>query len=303
MSYQPVFQTDLPFPLFVRGKVRDTYDLGKLLLIVATDRVSAFDVVLPNPVPQKGFVLNQLSAFWFDKTKHIIPNHMVKIINESRDLAKYMPGNGIDDIPQYLDGRAMVVKKASRFPVECIVRGYLAGSAWEEYRKSGTACGIALPRGYKQSEILPEPVFTPTTKADTGHDTAMTLDEMKNIVGDSIAEEIKNKSIAIYTFARDYARQRGIIIADTKMEFGMNEGKLILIDELLTPDSSRFWEASQYEVGKSQPSYDKQPLRDWLTASGWNKEPPAPQLPPDVVAATSRLYRQAYEKLTGNNIL
>lgn len=300
MAPQPVLTTDLPLPLFIRGKVRDTYDLGKYLLIVATDRISAFDVVLPVGIPDKGRVLNQLSAFWFDKTSHIIPNHMLQSVETVESLQRYADGKTV--FPTYLAQRSMVVRKLERIKVECVARGYISGSAWSEYRESGSVCGIKLPAGLKESEKLPEPIFTPTTKADTGHDMPLTMEQTAKLVGKSRAEELREKTLAIYSFARDYALAKGIIIADTKVEFGMDSGKLVLIDELLTPDSSRFWEASQYKVGQSQPSYDKQPVRDWLVASGWNKTPPAPPLPPDVVEATSRRYREAYERLTGRRL-
>lgn len=295
-----LLQADLLLPLFVRGKVRDTYDIGLLLLIVATDRISAFDSVLPVAIPDKGRVLNQLSAFWFLRTKDIIPNHMAFVVNDTGVLAKCLPQKIA--LPDYLAGRSMVVKKAERINFECVVRGYLAGFAWEEYRKQGTVCGFSLPRGLQESQELPEPLFTPTTKAASGHDLPITLQEMAQTLGDTLAREMRDKSLAVYQSARQYARERGIIIADTKMEFGLDNGKLILIDELLTPDSSRFWDAARYQPGKSQPSYDKQMVRDWLVQSGWNKEPPAPPLPREVVAATSRIYRQAYEKLTGNTL-
>jgi phosphoribosylaminoimidazole-succinocarboxamide synthase len=293
--------TDLSLPLFIRGKVRDTYDLGEYLLIVATDRISAFDVVLPVGIPDKGRVLNLLSAFWFDRTRHIVPNHVKELVQDVRSIARYHPGES-GALSVQLAGRSMIVEKAQRVPVECVVRGYLAGSGWAEYQQSGTICGISLPRGFKESQKLPRPIFTPTTKAESGHDEPMTMPQMKRLVGDSLAEEIQTKSIAIYDEAADYALTRGVIIADTKMEFGVSEGKLMLIDELLTPDSSRFWEAALYKVGQSQASYDKQPVRDWLAESGWNKTPPAPPLPPDVVEATTRRYREAYERLTGKKL-
>jgi phosphoribosylaminoimidazole-succinocarboxamide synthase len=297
-----LINTNLPLPLFFRGKVRDTYDLDNLLLIVATDRISAFDSVLPCGIPDKGLVLNQLSAFWFNKTKDLAPNHLIETVNDVHCLDSYLPPESRFPYPSYLNGRSMIVKKAKRLPVECVVRGYLSGSAWAEYQERNIIFGESLPKGLKDSQELPQPLFTPTTKAETGHDQPLSMDEMKRLVGEAIAEEIKEKSLAIYNYARTYARARGIIIADTKMEFGLDNGKLILIDELLTPDSSRFWNAELYKVGQSQPSYDKQPVRDWLVQSGWNKEPPAPMLPPEVIEATSKKYRQAYEKLTGRKL-
>ena len=294
--------TDLPLPLFVRGKVRDTYDLGKYLLIIATDRLSAFDVVLPCGIPDKGKILNQISAYWFEQTKQIIPNHVVDMVDDVKILDKYLPASKRFKYPEYLAGRSMVVRKLERLPIECVVRGYLAGSAWSEYQKNGKVLWTNLPKGLKESQELPEPLFTPTSKADAGHDEPMTMAMVKKMVGKDIAEEVQEKSIAVYNFARKQALAKGIIIADTKMEFGLDNGKIILIDELLTPDSSRFWDARLYKAGQSQPSYDKQPVRDWLTKSGWNKEPPAPMLPDEVIASTSRIYRMAYEKLTGKKL-
>jgi phosphoribosylaminoimidazole-succinocarboxamide synthase len=297
-----LLNTDLPLPLFLRGKVRDTYDLGELMLIIATDRISAFDVVLPDGIPSKGRVLNQLSSFWFQETASLIPNHLVAAVDDVRQLDDYLPAQSRFTYQAYLAGRSMIVKKADRITVECVVRGYLAGSAWDEYQQYGTASGIALSRGLKQSQELPEPIFTPTTKAESGHDQPLSNAELENLVGKAVAEELKIKSLAVYRYAREYANSRGIIIADTKMEFGRDGDRLILIDELLTPDSSRFWDAGEYKVGQSQPSYDKQPVRDWLTDSGWNKEPPAPNLPPAVIASTTQRYEQAYEKLTGQKL-
>lgn len=297
-----VLGTNLPLPLFIRGKVRDTYDLGERLLIVATDRISAFDVVLPCGIPDKGLVLNQLSAFWFRKTDALVPHHLIETVDDARTLDRYLSPSSRFPYPDYLVGRSMVVRKVERIPIECVVRGYLSGSAWAEYQQSGDICGIPLPKGLQESQELPKPLFTPTTKAETGHDEPITLDGVKKLVGENLAEELKEKSLALYEYARRYAGDRGIIIADTKMEFGLDNGRLILIDELLTPDSSRFWEASQYRVGQSQPSYDKQPVRDWLVQSGWNKQPPAPMLPPDVIEATTRRYRDAYERLTGEKV-
>ena len=301
MSINPsvLINTNLPLPLFFRGKVRDTYDLGNLLFIVATDRISAFDSVLPCGIPDKGLVLNQLSAFWFNKTKDLVPNHLVETVNDVNCLDSYLSPESRFAYPSYLNRRSMIVNKLKRIPVECVVRGYLSGSAWAEYQKWGTISGESLPKGLKESQELPQPLFTPTTKAETGHDQPLSMDEIKRLVGEAIAEEMKEQSLAIYSYARSYARARGIIIADTKMEFGLDDDKLILIDELLTPDSSRFWDAELYRVGQSQPSYDKQPVRDWLVQSGWNKEPPAPMLPPEVIEATTKRYQEAYYRLTG----
>jgi phosphoribosylaminoimidazole-succinocarboxamide synthase len=293
--------TNLPLPLFRRGKVRDVYGLGDKLLIVSTDRISAFDVVLPCGIPDKGRVLNQLSAFWFKKTAHILPNHLIKVIdsnvvlNEVKNLSSH-PG----ELPDSLVGCSMLVAKAERIPVECVVRGYLSGSAWAEYKETGKVGNIHLPSGVKESQELPQPIFTPTTKSDTEHDRPLTNQDIKGLGSEGLFGELEQKSLLIYCYARDYAKRRGIIIADTKFEFGFINGRLALIDELLTPDSSRFWDASQYEFGHSQPSFDKQPVRDWLLDSGWDKEPPAPMLPPEVIERTSKRYREVYNKLTGD---
>ena len=302
LTMSTLINTNLPLPLFIRGKVRDSYDLGDRLLIIATDRISAFDVVLPNGIPEKGSVLNQLSAFWFNKTKHLVDNHLIEAIDDIHHLDSSIRAEDRLSYPPYLAKRSMIVKKAVRIPVECVVRGYLAGSAWAEYQQSSTISGLSLPQGLAESQELPQPIFTPTTKAENGHDQPLTMDEMQELVGETIAEEIKEKSLAIYSYARKHARSRDIIIADTKMEFGQDNGQLILIDELLTPDSSRFWDAEQYKVGQSQPSYDKQPVRDWLVQSGWNKEPPAPTFPSEIIEATTNRYREAYERLTGRKL-
>jgi phosphoribosylaminoimidazole-succinocarboxamide synthase len=297
-----LLHTDLPLPSFVRGKVRDTYDLGNLLLIVATDRISAFDVVLPCGIPNKGLVLNKLSAFWFDQTKSLVHNLLVEVLNDVDRLDDYLPPERRFVYPSHIRGRSMVVKKVKRLPIECVVRGYLSGSAWEEYKQYGTISGLPVAKGLKQSQELPQPLFTPTTKAESGHDQPLSLGEVGRMVGEALAEEMKQKSLAVYSYAQGYALSRGIIIADTKFEFGLEDDKLILIDELLTPDSSRIWETELYKVGQSQPSYDKQPVRDWLTDSGWNKEPPAPMLPPEVIEATTKRYERAYERLTGKKL-
>ncbi len=298
-----LLNTDLPLPLFIRGKVRDSYDLGNHLLIIATDRISAFDSVLPCGIPDKGRVLNQLSIFWFRQTVNLVPNHLLEAVDDVHCLDLYISAESRFIYPSYLAGRSMVVKKAKRIPIECVVRGYLAGSAWTEYQQYGTISGIPLAKGLKESQELPQPLFTPTTKAETGHDQSLTMDEMKRLVGKALAEEMKEKSLAIYGYAQQHAQSRSVIIADTKMEFGLDNDRLILIDELLTPDSSRFWDANLYRVSQAQPSYDKQPVRDWLVQSGWNKEPPAPTLPPEVIAATTKRYQQAYERLTGRKLV
>ncbi len=279
-----------------RGKVRDTYDLGDRLLIVATDRISAFDVVLPEGIPDKGAVLTQLSAFWFGKVGGVVPTHFIRLAD----------GTAADDLtpslPPELVGRSTIVHKARRLDVECVVRGYLAGSGWAEYQRSGRVCGIPLPEGLQECEALPEPIFTPTTKAESGHDEPITFQQLQEAVGAEAANVLKLRSLAVYRFAWQYAMERGIIIADTKFEFGERDGELILIDECLTPDSSRFWPAGAYRPGGAQLSYDKQPVRDWLEASGWNKQPPAPHLPPEVVSATAERYRDAYRQLTGAEV-
>lgn len=297
-----LMNTDLPLPLFIRGKVRDTYDLGNQLLIVATDRISAFDVILPCGIPDKGRVLNQMSSFWFGITATLTPNHLIQPVDDPRVLDVFLLPEDRFEYPEYLRGRSMIVKKLVRVPVECVVRGYLAGSGWAEYQKSGTVCGVKLPEGLKESQELPEPIFTPTSKADSGHDLPMTMDDVATLIGKFLAEQMREKSLEIYTRARKFAADRGIIIADTKMEFGLDGYKLLLIDELLTPDSSRFWEAGEYRVGQSQSSYDKQPVRDWLEKSGWDKQPPAPMLPDEVISATSRRYREAFDRLTGEKL-
>jgi len=303
MGNDVLLNADLPLPLFIRGKVRDTYELGNLLLIIATDRISAFDVVLPCGVPSKGRVLNQLSAFWFNQTKDLLPNHLVEAVEDVRRLDAYLPAESRFDYPGYLAGRSMVVKRVKRISVECVVRGYISGSAWAEYKESGTVSGNPMPGGLQESQELPQPLFTPTTKAESGHDQPLSMEEMAKLVGGvALAEGIREKSLAVYSYARGYAVARGIIIADTKFEFGLDGNELILIDELLTPDSSRIWDTGLYKVGQPQESYDKQPVRDWLTASGWSKEPPAPVLPPDVIEATSKRYEQAYERLAGKKL-
>ncbi|MEW6685644.1 MAG: phosphoribosylaminoimidazolesuccinocarboxamide synthase [Candidatus Edwardsbacteria bacterium] len=293
----PLLSTEIPgLAPFVRGKVRDIYEFpSERLLIVATDRISAFDVVMPNGIPEKGKILTQLSAFWFEKTEGIVSSHLITAnINEIEELK-------LDNhLKKMLDGRTMLVKKASRIDVECVVRGYLSGSAWSEYKNSGTICGEKIKNNsLKESEKLSEPLFTPATKSETGHDENISFARMADKIGREKAEILKTKSIEIYMFAEHYAKERGIIIADTKMEFGILDNEIILIDELLTPDSSRFWDIEDYEVGKSQPSFDKQYVRDYLIFIGWNKEPPAPVLPPEVVEKTKEKYREAYRRFTG----
>ncbi len=279
-------------PLISRGKVRDMYDLGSEILIVVTDRLSAFDHILPNGIPDKGRVLNLMSDFWFDRMQEIVKNHLISL--KMGDLPEELRRKG--DI---LDGRFTIAKKAKMLPVECVVRGYLSGSGWKDYQRSGAVCGIGLPPEMKESEKISEPIFTPATKAETGHDENVSFERAAEIVGQELMEKAREISIRLYKFASDYAAERGIIIADTKFEFGVLDGELILCDEVLTPDSSRFWPASQYEPGRSQPSFDKQYVRDYLLGIHWDKEPPIPLLPPEVVAKTSEKYREAYRLLTG----
>lgn len=291
-----VYQTDFPKLKFLkRGKVRDMYDLGEHLLIVATDRLSAFDVVMPQPIPYKGKVLNQISNFWFDVVKDIIPNHLV-----STEVEKFPPE--CQQYKEQLSGRSVVVKKAKPLPVECIVRGYLAGSGWNEYKQSKTVCGIKLPDGLLESSKLPEPIFTPSTKADVGHDENISFEKAVSMVGKEIAEKVRDFSLRIYKRGCEIAEQRGIIIADTKMEFGLLDGELILIDELLTPDSSRFWPRAKYQPGTSQESFDKQYVRDYLISINFNKKPPGPVMPDEVIQQTSKLYRDAIKLLTGKEV-
>jgi len=279
-----------------RGKVRDIYDFGDRLLIVATDRISAFDVVMPNPIPDKGRVLTQLSKFWFDMTKRIVPNHVIS--TEVKDF----PG----ECRSYwviLKDRSMIVIKTVPLPIECVVRGYLSGSGWEEYRKTGEVCGIGLPKGLLESSKLGEPIFTPATKAEIGqHDENITFEEVEKVVGKDLAQRLKYLSLKIYKKAQDFAEERGILIADTKMEFGIKDGKLFLIDELLTPDSSRFWPKKEYLPGNPQKSFDKQFLRDYLLSIQWDKTPPAPELPGEVIQKTRQKYLEAYVRLVGESL-
>ena len=295
-----ILETNLPLAISYRGKVRDTYDLGNRLLLIATDRISAFDSVLPCGIPDKGLVLNQLSAFWFKKTEHIVPNHMIKPLDTMDSFKNHLPMEM--NFPEYLIGRSMIVHKAERIPVESIVRGYLSGTAWEEYRKYGTISSVSQPEGLQESQELPQPLFTPTTKADSGHDMPLSRQELEDLVGKATAQNLEEKSLAVYQYASYYAKNKGIIIADTKLEFGFINGEFTIIDEMLTPDSSRFWDADKYTIGQSQPSFDKQPVRDWLVDSGWNKEPPAPMLPQEVIEKTSERYIAAYNILVGKDL-
>lgn len=293
MSKGVLLNTDFKeLKLFRRGKVRDVYDLGDKLLIVSTDRISCFDVVLPSAIPHKGQVLTALSCFWFDLIKDIIPNHLITadVSRYPKELLKY---------EEELIGRSMLVLKTKPFPVECVVRGYLSGSGWKEYRYRQSVCGIKLPAGLTESARLPEAIFTPSTKADVGHDENVDQQYIEGVIGKDNANKLKELSIAIYKKAADYALTRGIIIADTKFEFGLHEGNIILIDEALTPDSSRFWPKDGYSAGTPQPSFDKQFVRDYLESLTWDKTPPAPELPPEIISKTTEKYLEAYEKLTG----
>ena len=293
MANAPVLQLDLPGIKKVRsGKVREVFDLGESFLLVASDRISAFDVIMPNGIPRKGEVLTQISHFWFARFASLVPNHLLAGANDP------LPAN-LQPYAGLLASRSMIVKKAKPLAIECIVRGYLSGSGWKEYKKSQTVCGIQLPAGLTESAELPEPIFTPSTKAEAGHDENISFAEAEKIVGSDLARQARDLSLTIYKAGRDYARQRGIIIADTKFEFGLFEGKLILIDEVLTPDSSRFWPADQYVPGQGQPSFDKQFVRDYLETLTWDKNPPGPTLPEEVVNKTSAKYLDAYERLTG----
>ena len=289
--------TDLKgFKLFRRGKVRDVYDLGDRLLIISSDRISCFDLVLPTPVPYKGIVLNQISQFWFSFTKDIIENHLL-----SADVQNYP--EPLKEYTSILKDRSMLVKKSRPLAIECIVRGYLSGSGWKEYQRKGSVCGQKLPQGLKESEKLPQPIFTPSTKADVGHDLNIDDQAAIKIVGQDIYRQVKSQALAVYQKASEYAFKRGIIIADTKFEFGLFEDRLILIDEVLTPDSSRFWPVDSYAKGRGQDSFDKQFVRDYLEGLGWDKNPPAPNLPPEIVQRTSEKYLEAYTMLTGQKLL
>ncbi|HEX2016672.1 MAG TPA: phosphoribosylaminoimidazolesuccinocarboxamide synthase [Solirubrobacteraceae bacterium] len=273
-------------PLLTKGKVREMYDLGERILMVASDRISTYDVVHPTPIPDKGSVLTAISAFWFSQTEQIVAHHQLSFV---------------EDVPESVRGRAMVVKKLRMLPVECVVRGYLSGSGWKDYQATGSVSGIELPAGLRESERLPEPIFTPSTKAEVGHDEAIDFDGAARLVGDAeLAERLRTVSIELYRFAAEHAAERGIILADTKFEFGLDEDQtLTLADEVLTPDSSRFWPADEYEVGRGQASFDKQFVRDWASGTGWDKSPPAPALPDDVVQGTRARYLEAYERIAG----
>ncbi len=296
MSVVPIYETNFTGLHFLRrGKVRDIYDLGEHLLIVATDRLSAFDVIMPQPIPHKGEVLTQISNFWFAMMEDIVENHLVET-----DVDRFPPL--CKPHASALRGRSIVVKRTRPLAIECVVRGYLSGSGWEEYRRSGSVCGVRLPAGLMESSRLPAPIFTPATKAEVGHDENISFDAAAAIVGKEHAEQARDYALRIYTKAAEYAETKGIIIADTKMEFGVYEGKLILIDELLTPDSSRFWPRDDYQPGRGQKSFDKQYVRDYLLSIKFNKQPPGPILPEDVINNTSRVYLEAMKRLTGRTL-
>jgi len=289
-----VWETHFPgVPLRSRGKVRDLYEFGDRLLIVATDRLSAFDVVLPTPIPDKGRVLTQLSLFWFERLRDVVPNHVLSSSEFPEELAAYR---------EQLEGRSMLVRRTQPVPIECVVRGYLAGSGWKDYRATGKVCGIALPAGLRESERLPQAIFTPATKATSGHDENISFDEAAARIGGSLVERLRAISLELYLRAAAHAEPRGILLADTKFEFGLLSGEPIWIDEALTPDSSRFWPADGYNPGRPQPSFDKQYVRDYLERIGWPKQPPAPELPAEVVAGTRSKYREAYRRLTGHEL-
>jgi phosphoribosylaminoimidazole-succinocarboxamide synthase len=297
MNKKPILSTDFKdLTIFRRGKVRDVYDLNDKLLIVSTDRLSAFDVVLPTPIPYKGSVLTALSCFWFDFLKDTVKHHLISADPEQfpEPLKKYK---------EELADRSMLVVKSKPLPVECVVRGYLSGSGWKEYKANQSVCGIKLPAGLLESDKLPQPIFTPSTKAEVGHDMNVDQKYIEGLLGVEVAQKIKTLSIGIYQKAADFALSRGIIIADTKFEFGLHCGQIILIDEVLTPDSSRFWPKDQYSPGKPQPSFDKQFVRDYLETLPWDKTPPGPQLPQEIIQKTSAKYLEAYKRLTGGDLL
>lgn len=293
---EPLLEIELPgIPKVKSGKVREVFDLGDSYLFVATDRISAFDVIMPNGIPRKGEALTRLSHYWFDETESLAPNH--RLLRADDPLPQ-----SLAEHEALLRGRSMIVKKCEPLAIECVVRGYLAGSGWKEYREAGTVCGIPLPPGLRECEEIAEPIFTPATKADEGHDENISFERAAEIVGEETAREVRRLSLEIYAAARAKARERGIIIADTKFEFGRLDGRLILIDEVLTSDSSRFWPADQYEPGRGQPSFDKQFVRDYLESLDWDKQPPGPVLPPEVVEKTREKYFEAFERITGRRL-
>ena len=296
-----IFETALPSPIH-RGKVRDTYDLGDgLMLMVATDRISAFDVVLPTPVPGKGAVLSQMSAFWFDLTRDVVPNHMVGMAYDTAALADLSAIPAVRDLSPALRNRSMVVRRAERIDMECVVRGYITGAGWAEYESAGTLNGAPLRAGILEAERFDVPLFTPSTKAESGHDIPLSRTEGENLVGTDLYARLEELSLNVYRIAHQWAEARGMILADTKLEFGYIDGEITLIDELLTPDSSRFWDAGEWQPGSSPYAFDKQYVRNWLNRTGWNKEPPAPPLPDEVIRETGNRYREAFRRLTGRD--
>ncbi len=301
-----VYETALP-DLLHRAKVRDTYDLGSgLLLMVATDRISAFDVVMPDPVHGKGIILTQMSRFWFELLKDITPNHMIGVVSDAEAIRNVPRTGALAELDKMSDGykrRSMVIRRAERINMECVVRNYLAGSAWVEYQESGTMNGAKLPDGMREAERLPEPVFTPSTKAEHGHDESLSRSEGEELVGKELYATLESRSIEVFSAAHAHAESKGMILSDTKFEFGYIDGELTLIDEVLTPDSSRFWDIHDWKPGSTPPAYDKQYLRDWLLNQDWNRKPPAPSLPTEVVAQTQKRYLSAYERLTGNSLI
>lgn len=297
MKHAPLMETNIPAVQLVgRGKVRDIYDLGDNLLIVSTDRISAFDVIMPNPIPVKGIVLNNLSIFWLKRTRHIVPNHFIS------DAVSEYPAF-LSEFTHQIQGRSMLVKKAKVFPVECVARGYIIGSGWKDYRREGSICGIPLPSGLRLADKLPEPIFTPSTKAKLGdHDENISFNRVKDLLGEATANWLRDKTLELYLFGSKWAEERGIIIADTKFEFGLIDDAPSLVDEIMTPDSSRFWPVDQYQPGSSPPSLDKQFLRDYLETLEWNKMAPGPELPQEIIAKTSEKYRNIYQILTGETL-
>jgi phosphoribosylaminoimidazole-succinocarboxamide synthase len=291
-----VIKTDLPYKIFKKGKIRDIYEIDNKLLLIVTDRISAFDYVLHEPIPYKGICLTQISKFWFDFFRDTVPNQMI-----TADVGEFP--DELKKHEEILSGRSMLVRKAEVFPIECIVRGYISGSAWKSYQKDSTVCGITLPKGMNESDKFDEPLFTPSTKEESGHDINISFKKMKDIIGEEDAEKIKNLSIKIYNDGAKYALKRGIIIADTKFEFGKIGNQIIVVDEILTPDSSRFWPSDKYEPGKSQPSFDKQFVRDYLSSTGWDKNSSPPYLPDNVILETQNKYQEVYEKITGKHIM
>jgi phosphoribosylaminoimidazole-succinocarboxamide synthase len=298
-----IFETNLPGLLY-RGKVRDTYDIGDdRLLMVASDRISAFDVVMDQPIPGKGIILTQMSSFWFDIIGHVMPNHVIATVSDEAAMANVEITGALIDLSPEIARRSMVIKKAERLDIECVVRNYIAGSAWAEYEESGTMNGQPLPPGMKAAERFSEPVFTPSTKAASGHDMPLTTKEAKNLVGDEMHRVLEEKSLEVFQAAHDYAGERGMILVDTKFEFGFVDGELTIIDEVLTPDSSRYWDVNDWSSGNFPPAFDKQFLREWLLGTDWNREPPPPTLPDEIIEQTQSRYLESYRRLSGKSLI